>query len=142
PRPRLSWSSHSPPAALPAECVPAASPWSRPSAPWPTLTAGNRVLDNVENRSCLMSLFRLGKEGLMFSGFRQFILRGNVLDLAIAVVIGVAFTAVITAFVKDLLTPLIAAIGGQPDFSALTFTINNSKFLYGDFINAIGSFII
>jgi large conductance mechanosensitive channel len=78
----------------------------------------------------------------MFSGFRQFILRGNVLDLAVAVVIGAAFTAVVTAFVKDLLTPLIAAIGGQSDFAALTFTINNSKFLYGDFINAIISFII
>ena len=78
----------------------------------------------------------------MFSGFRQFILRGNVIDLAIAVVIGVAFGAVVTAFVKDLLTPLIAAVGGQPDFSALTFTINNSKFLYGDFINAIIGFII
>jgi large conductance mechanosensitive channel len=78
----------------------------------------------------------------MLSGFRQFILRGNVIDLAIAVVIGAAFGAVVTAFVKDLLTPLIAAIGGQPDFSALTFTINNSKFLYGDFINAIISFII
>jgi large conductance mechanosensitive channel len=75
-------------------------------------------------------------------GFREFILRGNVIDLAIAVVIGVAFGAVVTAFVKDLITPLIAAIGGKPDFSSLTFTINNSKFLYGDFINAILSFLI
>jgi large conductance mechanosensitive channel len=75
-------------------------------------------------------------------GFREFILRGNVIDLAIAVVIGVAFGAVVTAFVKDLITPLIAAIGGKPDFSALTFTINNSKFLYGDFINAVLSFLI
>ena len=78
----------------------------------------------------------------MFSGFRQFLLRGSVVDLAVAVVIGTAFTAVVTAFVKDFLTPLIAAIGGQPDFSELTFTINNSQFLYGDFINAIISFLI
>jgi large conductance mechanosensitive channel len=75
-------------------------------------------------------------------GFRDFILRGNVVDLAIAVVIGVAFGAVVTAFVKDLITPLIAAIGGKPDFSGLSFTINNSKFLYGDFINALLSFLI
>jgi large conductance mechanosensitive channel len=75
-------------------------------------------------------------------GFRAFLLRGNVVDLAIAVVIGVAFTAVITAFVKDLVTPLIAAIGGKPDFSALYFTINNSRFLYGDFINVVIAFVI
>src|SRR5580765_5745605 len=75
-------------------------------------------------------------------GFRAFLLRGNVIELAVAVVIGVAFGAVITAFVKDLVTPLIAAIGGQPDFSQMSFTINNSKFLYGDFINAILAFLI
>ena len=75
-------------------------------------------------------------------GFRTFILRGNVVDLAIAVVIGAAFGTVVSALVKDLLTPLIAAIGGQPDFSSLFFTLNNSKFLYGDFINAIIAFII
>ena len=74
--------------------------------------------------------------------FKTFILRGNVVDLAIAVVLGVAFGAVVTALVKDIITPLIAAIGGQPDFSALSFTINNSKFLYGDFINAVVSFLI
>ncbi|SRR5258708_5241969 len=78
----------------------------------------------------------------MLSGFKQFLLRGNVVDLAVAVIIGVAFGGVVTAFVKDLLTPLIAALGGQPDFAALTFTINNSKFLYGEFINAVVSFII
>jgi large conductance mechanosensitive channel len=61
-------------------------------------------------------------------GFKQFLLRGNVLDLAVAVLMGAAFGAVITALVKDLITPLIAAIAGQPDFSAITFTINNSKF--------------
>ena len=75
-------------------------------------------------------------------GFRAFLLRGSVVDLAVAVVIGVAFTAVITAFVKDLITPLMAAIGGKQDFSALYFTLNNSKFLYGDFINAIFAFLI
>jgi large conductance mechanosensitive channel len=75
-------------------------------------------------------------------GFKAFLLRGNVVELAIAVVIGVAFGVVITAFVKDLVTPLIAAIGGQPDFSSMSFTINNSKFLYGDFLNALLAFII
>jgi large conductance mechanosensitive channel len=75
-------------------------------------------------------------------GFRAFLERGNVVDLAVAVVIGVAFTAVVNAFVKDLVTPLIGAIGGQPDFSSLSFTINNSKFLYGDFLNAAIAFII
>jgi large conductance mechanosensitive channel len=74
--------------------------------------------------------------------FKEFILRGNVVDLAVAVVIGLAFGSVVTALVKDLVTPLIAAIFKQPDFSALTFTINNSKFLYGDFINAVVSFLI
>ena len=75
-------------------------------------------------------------------GFKTFLLRGNVVDLAVGVVIGVAFGVVITAFVKDLVTPLIAAIGGQPDFSQMSFTINHSKFLYGDFINAILAFLI
>jgi large conductance mechanosensitive channel len=75
-------------------------------------------------------------------GFKAFLLRGNVVDLAIGVVIGIAFGAVITAFVKDLVTPLIAALFGKPDFSNLTFTINNSKFLYGDFINAALAFVI
>jgi large conductance mechanosensitive channel len=75
-------------------------------------------------------------------GFKTFLLQGNVVQLATAVVIGVAFGVVITAFVKDLVTPLIAAIGGQPDFSSLTFTINNSKFLYGDFLNALIAFLV
>ena len=78
----------------------------------------------------------------MFKGFRQFILRGNVLDLAVAVVIGGAFGAVVTALVKDLLTPLIAAIAGKPDFSAIVFEVNGSKFLIGDFINAVVSFLL
>src|SRR3954471_13106000 len=80
--------------------------------------------------------------GMMLKGCRQFILKGNVLDLAIAVVIGAAFGAVVNAFVKDLLTPLIAAVGGQPDFSSLYFTINSSRILYGDFLNAVISFLI
>jgi large conductance mechanosensitive channel len=75
-------------------------------------------------------------------GFKTFLLRGNVVELAVAVVIAVAFGLVIAAFVKDLVTPLIAALFGKPDFGALTFTINNSKFLYGDFINAVVSFVI
>jgi large conductance mechanosensitive channel len=75
-------------------------------------------------------------------GFKQFMLRGNVLDLAVAVVMGAAFGAVVTALVKDLITPVIAAIVGKPDFSGITFTVNNSKFLMGDFINALISFLL
>ena len=75
-------------------------------------------------------------------GFKAFLLRGNVVDLAVGVVIGVAFGNVVTGFVKDLVTPLIAAIGGQPDFSALSFTVNKSKFLYGDFIDLLIAFLL
>ena len=75
-------------------------------------------------------------------GFREFITRGNLLELAVAVVVGTAFTAVVTAIVKDLITPLIAAIFKQPNFSTLTFTVHGSKFLYGDFINALIAFVI
>lgn len=75
-------------------------------------------------------------------GFREFILRGNVLDLAVAVVMGAAFGAVVTALVKDLLTPLIAAIAGKPDFSQIKFALNGSEFAIGDFINAIVSFLL
>ena len=78
----------------------------------------------------------------MLKGFRQFVLRGNVLDLAVAVVIGAAFGAVVTALVKDLITPLLAAIGGKPDFSALMFTVNGSRFPIGDFINAVVAFVL
>ena len=74
--------------------------------------------------------------------FKQFLLRGNVVDLAVALVIGLAFVAVVTALVADLLTPLIAAIFGEPDFSQLTFTINDSVFKYGDFINVVIAFIL
>jgi large conductance mechanosensitive channel len=78
----------------------------------------------------------------MLKGFREFLFRGNVVDLAVAVVIGAAFGAVVTALVKDLITPLIAAIVGQPDFSALKFTVNNSEFKYGDLLNAVVSFVL
>jgi large conductance mechanosensitive channel len=78
----------------------------------------------------------------MLSGFKQFILRGNVVDLAVGVVIGAAFGSVVTALTKDLLTPFIAAIVGKPDFSALSFTINGTVFPIGDFINAAVSFVL
>ena len=78
----------------------------------------------------------------MLKGFREFIMRGNVIDLAVAVVIGVAFGAVVRAFVDALLTPLIGAIFGKPDFSGLVFTINGSAFHYGVFINALISFLL
>jgi large conductance mechanosensitive channel len=74
--------------------------------------------------------------------FRAFILRGNLVDLAIAIVIGTAFTAVVNALVRDLITPLIAAIFGEPNFDALAFTINGSRFAYGDFLNALLTFLI
>jgi large conductance mechanosensitive channel len=78
----------------------------------------------------------------MFKGFRDFVLRGNVVDLAVGVVIGAAFGTVVTAFVKDLLTPVIAAIVKKPDFSGFFFEVNGAKFLYGDFVNAIISFLL
>jgi large conductance mechanosensitive channel len=77
----------------------------------------------------------------MIKEFRDFVLRGNVIDLAVAVVIGAAFGAVVTSAVENLFTPLIAAIVGEPDFSALDFTINDSRFTYGLFINAVISFL-
>jgi large conductance mechanosensitive channel len=76
------------------------------------------------------------------NGFKRFLMRGNVVDLAVAVVIGAAFGAVVTAFVKDLITPLIAAVAGKPDFSALALTINGSRFPVGDFLNALVSFLM
>jgi len=78
----------------------------------------------------------------MLSGFKQFILRGNVVDMAVGVVIGAAFATVVSAFTKDLLTPLIAALIGKPDFSAISFTVNNSTFAVGDFINAAVAFLL
>jgi large conductance mechanosensitive channel len=78
----------------------------------------------------------------MLKGFKQFMLRGNVLDLAVAVVMGAAFGAVVTAMVKDLLNPLIAAIFGKPDFSAIAFEVNGSKLLLGSFLNDLISFLL
>ena len=78
----------------------------------------------------------------MLKGFKEFLFRGNVVDLAVAVTIGGAFGTVVSALAKDLLTPLIAALVGKPDFSGLTFTVNASRFLYGDFINAVVAFVL
>lgn len=78
----------------------------------------------------------------MLKEFRAFLLRGNIVDLAVAVVIGVAFGAVVDSLVADIITPVIAAIGGQPDFSTLHFTINGSRFNYGNFINTVIAFVI
>src|SRR5258708_26282205 len=75
-------------------------------------------------------------------GFRKFLFRGNLIDLAVAVVIGIAFNAVVQALIADIITPLIAAIGGKPNFGALSFTLNKSHFLYGSFLNALISFVI
>jgi large conductance mechanosensitive channel len=78
----------------------------------------------------------------VLKGFKEFISRGNVIDLAVAVVMGAAFGAVVTALVADFITPVIAAIGGKPDFGDLSFTINGSEFAYGHFLNAVISFLI
>ena len=78
----------------------------------------------------------------MLKDFKAFLFRGNLIDLAVAVVIGLAFAAVVTSLVEDLVTPLIAAVFGQPDFSQLTFTINDSVFRYGDFLNALVTFFL
>ena len=78
----------------------------------------------------------------MLKDFKAFLLRGNVVDLAVAVVIGGAFTGIVNSLVKDIITPLIAAMGGKPDFSKFHFTINHSIFTYGDFLNQLISFLI
>lgn len=83
-----------------------------------------------------MSVRKLGSE------FREFIMQGNVVSLAVAVVVGASFGALVNSLVADMITPLIAAFGGQPDFSDLSFTINDSKFMYGNFLNAVFSFLI
>ena len=76
------------------------------------------------------------------NGFKKFLLRGNLVDLAVAVIIGASFATLITALTNDFITPILAAIGGKPDFASLHFTINKSTFLYGDFINALIAFAI
>jgi large conductance mechanosensitive channel len=80
--------------------------------------------------------------GLPMSGFKEFLLRGNVIDMAVGIVVGAAFGTVVSAFVKDLLTPFIAAIVRKPDFSNIAFTLNNSRFMIGDFVNQLISFLI
>jgi large conductance mechanosensitive channel len=80
--------------------------------------------------------------GGAMTDFKEFLLRGNLVEIAVGIVIGVAFGAVVTALVSDLITPLIAAIGGNPDFSGLSFTINKSHFLYGAFINSLIAFVV
>src|SRR3954471_1513131 len=90
---------------------------------------GGEDTDEVENRA-------------MLKEFRQFILRGNLVDLAVAVVVGTAFTALVNSMVKTIFTPLIAAIFGKTDFSGLVFTVNGSRFLYGEFINALITFML
>ena len=77
----------------------------------------------------------------MLREFRQFLFRGNLIDLAVAIVIGTAFGLLVAAFVADIITPIVAAIFGKPDFSGLTFEINDSVFRYGDFLNALITFI-
>lgn len=78
----------------------------------------------------------------MLQEFKQFLLRGNVVDLAVGVVIGAAFGTIVTSLVEDIITPLIAALGGQPDFSALKLTLNGSAIMYGQFLNALIAFLI
>ena len=95
----------------------------------------------VTNELKIRTIGRL-QLGVSMGGFKKFLLRGNLVDLAVAVVIGVAFNAVIQALIRDLITPIISAIGGKPDFAALTFTVNHSQFFYGAFINALLSFAI
>jgi large conductance mechanosensitive channel len=88
------------------------------------------------------SFFMFCYNNCMLKEFKQFLLRGNVVDLAVGVVVGAAFGTIVSALVSDLLTPLIAAIAKVPDFSNLSFTINDSKFMYGHFLNALISFIL
>ena len=78
----------------------------------------------------------------MLKEFKEFAMRGNVVDMAVGVVMGASFAGIVSALVKDLLTPLIAAVVGKPDFSALTFEVNSSRFLYGDFLNAVIAFVM
>ena len=102
--------------------------------------AGPGVLDDAHRGNAIGAAPPRCRTGAVLNGFKNFIARGNVIDLAVAVVIGAAFGALVTALVTDLLTPVIAAIIGKTDFSDLTFTINGSKFLYGSFLNALIAF--
>lgn len=101
------------------------------------LTDFNKVFFNIPGW-----YYHVSNHKEMLKGFRDFILRGNVIDLAVAVVIGSAFGTIVTALVKDIINPLLGAIGGTRDFSNIFFTINGSKFMVGDFLNTLISFLI
>ena len=98
-------------------------------------------MSTVPERQASRAGRMVAASGGVLSEFKKFLLRGNVVDLAVAVVVGTAFTAVVNSLVTNLLTPLIAAIFGESDFSALTFTINGSVFRYGAFINSLITFL-
>ena len=103
---------------------------------------GNATVPRVEAAGPTRGIAAFAEGREMLKEFRSFLLRGNVVDLAIAVVIGAAFGAVVTAMVDDLIMPIIGIFGGSPDFSSNTFTINGSLFKWGDFITKVISFII
>ena len=105
-------------------------------------TTGSTQVAMWSDPEAVLGLEKASEAGAGVDGFKQFILRGNVVDLAVGVVIGAAFGTVVHALLKDLITPLLGAFGGVPDFSAVTFTVNNSRVLIGDFINALLSFLM
>ena len=113
-----------------------------PSSAWRVLrpfVMGGRVVGTGRYRHSIVSESIRG--GPVLREFKEFLFRGNIVDLAVAIVVGTAFVALVNAFVADILTPIIAAIFGKPDFSSLTFHINGSTFLYGDFLNALITFV-
>ncbi len=101
-----------------------------------------RLAQQFEQKRLRKAGPRAATGGTNMGGFKNFILRGNVVDMAVGIVVGAAFGTVVTAFVKDMLTPFIAAIVKQPDFSGIAFTINGSKFMVGEFVNALISFLL
>jgi large conductance mechanosensitive channel len=106
------------------------------------LEANLRLAQLFEENRLRKAGARAVRGGANMGGFKNFILRGNVVDMAVGIVVGAAFGTVVTAFVKDLLTPFIAAIMKQPDFSTVAFTVNGSKFMVGEFVNALISFAL
>src|SRR3954471_23497146 len=128
-------------------CVPSPQSKSRRSPPRRSSVAGSprRAVGTepaVPAKNSDRSIRSRAYRRAMLREFRAFVLRGNMVDLAVAVVIGTAFTAVVNALVKDIITPLIAAVGGEPNFGRLAFTINGSRFPYGDFLNALLTFLL
>src|SRR5205823_15122488 len=111
-----------------------------PQRPVAVLRGGRRLLHALMVSAATLRI-RYGRSSSM-SGFRQFLLRGNLIDTAVGIVIGVAFATVVSALVRDLITPLIAAPVGKPDFGGLSVTLNHSRFAYGDFINALISSVL